>query len=98
VFLNDSFDLFLSVNYVTREINMSNYCCCYSYLVQLLPQRYVIPADLVVVVVVVVLSSQLIPQISSLTFVTTFIPLLLVLSISALKDFVDDFVSFRFDS
>lgn len=41
----------------------------------------------------VFLSRQLTPYISSLTPVTTIIPLVAVLSITALKDAIDDFVS-----
>ena len=37
---------------------------------------------------------QLIPQISSLTPVTTIVPLVAVLAITALKDAIDDIVSF----
>lgn len=37
--------------------------------------------------------SQLIPQISSLSWFTTIVPLVLVLSITAVKDATDDYVS-----
>ena len=36
---------------------------------------------------------QLIPQISSLTYVTTIVPLVAVLTVTALKDAYDDIVS-----
>ena len=36
---------------------------------------------------------QLIPQISSLTYVTTVVPLVAVLTVTALKDAYDDIVS-----
>lgn len=38
-------------------------------------------------------SSQLIPQISSLSWFTTIVPLVLVLTITAVKDATDDYVS-----
>lgn len=37
--------------------------------------------------------SQLIPQISSLSWFTTIVPLVLVLTITAVKDATDDYVS-----
>ena len=37
---------------------------------------------------------QIIPAISSLPFYTTIVPLVFVLGITAIKDAVDDFVSF----
>lgn len=39
------------------------------------------------------MSAQLIPQISSLPWFTTIVPLALVLSITAVKDATDDYVS-----
>lgn len=39
------------------------------------------------------LSFQLIPQISSLSWFTTIVPLVLVLTITAVKDATDDYVS-----
>jgi len=42
--------------------------------------------------------SQFIPQISALDPVTTAIPLAIVLGITAMKDLVDDIVSWRNDS
>ena len=44
------------------------------------------------------LSAQLIPFISSLTWLATAIPLFVVLSITALKDAIDDFQRHRSDS
>jgi len=39
------------------------------------------------------MSLQVIPQISSLTWVTTVIPLALVITLTAIKDIADDYVS-----
>ncbi len=44
-------------------------------------------------VIVCMFLSQLIPQISSLSWFTTIVPLVLVLSITAVKDATDDYVS-----
>lgn len=43
--------------------------------------------------VIPVLCPQLIPQISSLSWFTTIVPLVLVLTITAVKDATDDYVS-----
>lgn len=49
--------------------------------------------DIIINVLPVSIFMQLIPQITSLPFYTTIVPLVFVLAVTAIKDAVDDFVS-----